>query len=81
MVKQGGTVIFNKRVDEVPFILKDLKEGESYTLHLSVCTKKSNCKSTNSTGMELRTLPLPAPSGKEYLTCIYYSGCTQVLKR
>ncbi|CAB4041740.1 receptor-type tyrosine- phosphatase S-like, partial [Paramuricea clavata] len=79
MIKEGGTVIFNKRVDKVPFILKDLKEGKSYKAYLSVCTKKSYCKSTNSTGMELSLISAPPESSMQLLIIIVAVGSVALL--
>ena len=71
-VKKGEEDFFSEKVNNVPFKLEGLKEGEIYTAYLFVCyTETSKCKST-SKGMELQTVaPTAGSSGKVCLTCTY----------
>ena len=55
MVKQGEKIVFDNKVDEVPFKVENLEEGKKYKANLYVCTKTSNCF-TKPEGMELQTV-------------------------
>lgn len=72
VIKQGESVVFDKRVDNGTLKVDDLMEGKMYKATLFVCTEKSNCKS-NSKVMELQTI---VSSGEDQIVTFESTHCS-----